>query len=401
MASPMIPVEEAQAAVWSAIRPAGAGEMVALEQAFGRYCADTVRARVDHPAFDNSSMDGYAVSVAAARERGFALPVVGVSSCGDPPGALAAGTAMRIYTGAPMPAGADAVVMQEDAQVEGERVRLPRELEAGSHVRYRGEDFRAGETLYTAGRRLNAADLALLATAGVDRINVYRRPRVLVASSGNELVRPGTTLRPGQIYESNGLGLAVQLRAAGADVTDAGAVSDDAAALRAVLARGKDYDFVITTGGASVGDRDLVKQAFAEVGTLQLWKVRIKPGKPIAFGHMGARTHFFALPGNPVSTLVTYKLFIEPALVVWHHGTPQQWRLAATAVNSFQRKPGRTEFLRARLYTEDGRLMAEALPGQGSHMVGTLRATNGFIRVEADSAGFAAGSTVDVMPLAF
>jgi molybdopterin molybdotransferase len=168
-----------------------------------------------------------------------------------------------------------------------------------------------------------------------------------------------------------------------------------------LFARAHEFDFVITSGGASAGDRDLVKQAFSEVGELHLWKVRVKPGKPLAFGRIRERTHFFALPGNPVSTLVTYKLFIEPAIVLWHHATPQQWLLDATAVNAFERQPGRTEFLRARLHTVSGRLMAEALRGQGSHMVGPLRHTNGFIRVEADSRGFAAGAAVKVLPLSF
>ncbi len=395
----MMPLEQAQTAILQAIRPVSGAETVALAQAHGRYCAEDLQAHVDHPGFDNSSMDGYAVNVGDARAHDWVLPVVGVSSCGDAPQTLAPGTAMRIYTGAPMPHGANAVAIQEDVQLQDGRARIPRTLEAGENLRCRGEDFRAGEVLYGAGRKLRATDIALLATAGAERLRVYRRPRVLVASTGNELVIPGHALAPGQIYESNGLTLAVHLRAAGAEVTDAGIVRDDVEALRALLARGKDYDFVITTGGASVGERDLVKQVFAEFGTLQLWKVRIKPGKPLAFGHIGERTHFFALPGNPVSTLVTYKLFIEPALAVWHHGEPQQWLLAATAVNSFRRQPGRTEFLRARLHAEQGRLKAEALHGQGSHMVGPLRDTNGFIRVEAESAGFAAGELVNVLPL--
>lgn len=395
----MMPLEEAQAAVLQAIRRVRETEVVELAQARGRYCAEPLLARVDHPAFDNSSMDGYAVNAADARAAGFELPVTGLSSCGDAPQTLATGSAMRIFTGAPMPRGADAVAIQEDVQRQAGRARFPETLQAGQHVRYRGEDFRAGDMLYGPGRQLRGADLALLATAGLARVTVYRRPRVLVASTGNELVTLGHTLAPGQIYESNGLALAVQLRASGADVTDAGVVRDDADALRAVLAKGKGYDFIVTTGGASVGDRDLVKQVFAEFGTLQLWKVRIKPGKPLAFGHIGERTHFFALPGNPVSTLVTYKLFIEPALTAWHHGTPEQWLLGAIAVNAFRREPGRTEFLRARLFPQDGRLMAQALHGQGSHMVGPLRDTNGFIRVEADSDGFAAGASVNVLLL--
>jgi molybdopterin molybdotransferase len=397
----MIPLEQAQSAILRAVHPAPETEIVSLEAALARYLAEPLDARVDHPGFDNSMMDGYAVNVADARAHDGLLPVVGASSCGDAPKALAPGTAMRIYTGAPLPAGADAVVIQEDVQLQDGRARLPAPIEIGDNIRRRGEDYREGERLYAPGRRLNPLDLALLGSAGIDRITVYRRARALVASTGNELVPPGHALTPGQIYESNRLAVSAQLRALGADVVDGGIVPDDAAALRAVLARSADYDFVVTSGGASVGDHDLVKQAFDEIGTIQLWKVRIKPGKPIAFGHIGERTHFFVLPGNPVSSLVTYKFFVEPAVTVWHHAAPRQWQLNAVAERGFRRRPGRTEFLRARLRADSGRLLAQPLSGQGSHMVGALRHTNGFIRVEAESDGFSAGDPIVVIPLEF
>src|SRR5258706_3369153 len=304
MAVAMISVEEAQTAILQAIQPAGDIETVALDQACGRYCAEELHATVDHPAFDNSEMDGYALELAAARKHGFVLPVVGVSSCGDAPKALDPGSAMRIYTGAPLPEGADTVVIQEDARVENQLVHLPHTTVVDQHIRRRGEDYRAGHKLYVPGRRLNAFDLALLGCAGVDRVRVYRRPRALVAATGNELMVPGQVLAPGQIYESNRLALPLQLPALGAEVVDAGIVTDDLPALRALLTRAREFDFVVTTGGASAGDHDLVKQAFGEIGTLHLWKVRVKPGKPIAFGRIDGRTHFFALPGNPVSTLV-------------------------------------------------------------------------------------------------
>lgn len=395
----MLPLEEAQKAIAQAIRPARETEIVPLEQACGRFLAQALQARVDHPAFDNSAMDGYAVRAADARAHGFVLPVMGESSCGSAPQALAHGTAMRIYTGAPLPAGADTIVIQEDVQVREGRAHLPESIEAGQYVRPRGEDYRAGTLLYSPGRRLSAPDLALIGNAGIDRVSVYRRPRAWVAATGNELVAPGQRLAPGQVYESNRLALSLQLRAIGADVVDGGIIGDDPQALRALLAQSDQYDFVITTGGASAGDHDLVKQAFGEIGTIHLWKARVKPGKPVAFGHIGERTHFFALPGNSVSSLVTYKLFVEPALLAWHHAVAQDWQLTATAVAAFRRQPGRTEFLRARLHTENGRLLAEPLPGQESHMIGTLRHTNGFIRVEAESGGFAAGDEVMVLPL--
>lgn len=394
----MLTVEEARAAVVAGVRPGTASENVPLALAHGRFLAAEACARVDNPAFDNSAMDGYALNSADLGSG--PLPVNGEASCGDAPATLAPGAAMRIFTGAPLPAGADTVVMQEDARADNGAALFPAEAKAGDHVRRRGEDFRAGEALYGAGRRLGAYDLALLSAAGLAEVSVYRPARALVVATGNELIAPGAPLAPGQIYESNRLPTILQLRALGVEVVDGGVVRDDAQALRELLARAQEFDFVITSGGASVGDHDLVKQVFGELGAINFWRVRIKPGKPIAFGRFGSRTHFFALPGNPVSSLVTFKLFVEPAIFAWYHGAPDMLEFEALAANDFRRSPGRTEYLRARLYREEGRLFAEALKGQGSHMLKPLAATNAFIRVEAESGGFVRGEVVRVLPLA-
>ena len=395
----MLTLEEARAAILAEVTPAVATETTSLAQSHGRFVARELRAQVDNPAFDNSAMDGYALRVADLPAAGYALPRRGECRCGDAPGRLAAGTTMRIFTGAPLPEGADTIVIQEDIKLEGDTVVFPKTVQPGSHLRRRGEDFHQDDVLYQPGRRLSAYDLALLSAAGVAQIPVYVSARVLVVATGDELVAPGTPLRPGQIYESNRLATILLLRELGIDAVDGGTVRDEPAALRALLKSSADFDFVITSGGASVGDHDLVKQVFAEIGQIKFWKVKIKPGKPIAFGRVGTRTHFFALPGNPVSSLVTFKLFVEPALIAWHHGIPRMPQLAATATNEFRRHPGRTEFLRAHLVSENGKLMATALRGQGSHMLGPLRETNGFIRVEADSAGFKPGETVMAVPL--
>ena len=395
----MLSLAEAQAAILGRIKPATHNEVLALARAHGRYAAAALHARVDNPAFDNSAMDGYALNNRDLIAHDFALPVMGESSCGSAPQALTPGTARRIFTGAPLPAGADTIVMQEDVVHEAGRARFPADATLGQHVRRRGEDFRAGELLYEPGRRLSAYDLALLSTAGVAQVSVYARPRALVVATGDELVAPGQELKPGQIYESNRLSTLLQLEALGAEAVDGGTVRDDPAALRALLKGASDYDFIITSGGASVGDHDLVKQVFAEIGEISFWKAKIKPGKPVAFGRLGERTHFFALPGNPVSSLVTFKLFVEPALYAWHHSKPPVLELPAIAANRFQRKPGRMEFLRARLYSENGELKAECLKGQGSHMLGTLRYTNGFIRLDEDSTGFEPGVRVTALPL--
>lgn len=395
----MLSLDEARAAILARVTPAGATETVPLSRAYGRFVADELRAQVDNPAFDNSAMDGYAIRAADLVTAGFALPRRGECRCGDAPGTLVPATTMRIFTGAPLPEGADTVVIQEDVRLEGDAVIFPKSVQPGSHLRRRGEDFRRGDNLFSPGRRLSAFDLALLSAAGLAKVPVYAPARVLVVATGDELVTPGTALKPGQIYESNRLATMLLLRELGMNAVDGGAVPDEPAALRELLRSSADFDFIITSGGASVGDHDLVKQVFREIGTIEFWKVKIKPGKPIAFGHVGARTHFFALPGNPVSSLVTFKLFVEPALIAWHHGAPRLPQLSATAANDFRRHPGRTEFVRARLTAENGRLLARALRGQGSHMLGALRETNGFIRVEADDAGFRQGEPVTVIPL--
>lgn len=395
----MLTLEEAQSAILTRVRAADRVDTVPLMRASGRFVAQGLKAVVDNPAFDNSAMDGYALAHLDLAAHGSSLPVVGESSCGSAPQTLKAGTAMRIFTGAPLPAGADTIVMQEDVTRDGERARFPADAKAGVHVRRRGEDFRAGELLYAAGKRLGVYDLALLSTAGLAQIPVYARPRVLVVATGDELVAPGQPLKPGQIYESNRLATLLQLEALGAEAIDGGTVRDEPAALRSLLKSASDYDFIITSGGASVGDHDLVKQVFAEIGEISFWRAKIKPGKPVAFGRLGECAHFFALPGNPVSSLVTFKLFVEPALYAWHHSHQPVWELPAITTNSFRRQPGRMEFLRARLYSENGELKAECLKGQGSHMVGTLRQTNGFIRIAEDSAGFVPGERVSALPL--
>ncbi len=397
--SGMLSLEEARAAILADVTPSAVTQVVSLSQAHGRFTAQALRAQVDNPAFDNSAMDGYALRAADLIAAGFRLRLSGESRCGDAPGQLTPATAMRIFTGAPLPEGADSVVIQEDVKLEGDKIVFPRSVQPGSHLRYRGEDFRRGDVLYPTGRRLSAFDLALLSAAGMAEIPVYARARVLVVATGNELVAPGAPLRPGQIYESNRLATLLLLHELGVETADGGTVRDDPEALRVLLKSSLDFDFVITSGGASVGDHDLVKQVFAEIGQIKFWKAKIKPGKPIAFGRIGARTHFFALPGNPVSSLVTFKLFVEPALIAWHHGTSHMAQLAATAANDFHRHPGRTEFVRARLVSESGKLMATALRGQGSHMLGPIRETNGFIRVEAESAGFRLGEAVTAIPL--
>jgi len=395
----MLTLEQARDAVLSRIRTATRREKIPLARANGRYLAAPVQARVDNPAFDNSAMDGYALRAADLDLANSDLTLSGEAACGDAPDRLTPGTTMRIFTGAPLPAGADTVVMQEDVERDGDRIRFPADVAVGAHIRRAGEDFRRGDALYDIGYRLSAPDLALLACAGVAEPEVFVPPRVLVLATGDELVAPGQELQPGQIYESNRIATCALLADLGIRDVDSDTVADDPATLRERLQAANDYDFIITSGGASVGDHDLVRPIFGELGRIEFWKARVKPGKPVAFGQLGDRAHFFALPGNPVSSLVTFRLFVEPALVHWHHGRHASPSLAACALAGFRRKPGRREFLRAQLTVENGTLCARPLPGQGSHQLAAFRHCNGYIVVAEESDGFNAGDTVNVEPM--
>ena len=396
----MLSLEEAQVAIMSAVRPATQRESVAIADAAGRTLAQAATATVSNPGFDNSAMDGYAVNTAELIAQDFVLPLVGESSCGDQPGTLTPNSTMRIFTGAPVPRGADAVVIQEDIKSEGGKVIFPHTVQTLQNIRHTGEDFKTGDTFFKTGHRLTAADLALLSSAGVAHVSVWARPRALVIATGNELISPGDPLAPGQIYESNRLATIVMLRELGVDVTDGGCVRDDINAVRDVLAKADEYDFVVTSGGVSVGDHDLVKKVFSEIGEIEFWKVKIKPGKPVAFGKIGDRSHFLGLPGNPVSSLVTFRLFLVPAIHAWHHASYRQPEFNAVLGNDYSRHAGRTEFLRAHLEVDgDGRIHATILKGQGSHMLGTLAQANGLVRIESDTSELKQNDAVRVMML--
>ncbi len=403
----MLNLDQAQAEIIKQVRPATEIETIPIGQALGRFLAQPVKSRVSNPAFDNSAMDGYALTHADLVNNDFSLPLAGESRCGIVPPKLTAGHCMRIFTGAPVPGGADTVVIQENITSQkigpgnklSELINFPENTQPGTNIRKQGEDFKQNDLLYETGQRLQAHDLALLSTAGIDKVAVFMRPKILVIATGDELVTPGEKLKPGQIYESNRLTTILMLKEMGAEVTDGGTAADDVESVRAILANTSDYDFVITSGGVSVGDHDLVKQVFEEFGQINFWRVRIKPGKPVAFGKLGDHGHFIALPGNPVSSLVTFKLFVLPALVAWFHGSAAMTEIPVTVTGNFKRKPGRMEFLRARIFQDGENIRCQALPGQGSHMIGTLRDCNGFIKLDVESQGFSAGEQVIFVPI--
>ena len=291
-------------------------ESVDVTSALGRILAEPIVSGREIPPWANSSMDGYAVRAADTRGGPAQLRVVGRIAAGSLPSrTVGAGEAVRIFTGAPLPDGADAVVPQEDVEVEGDRVRVPGRVAAGAYVRPRGEDVRRGDRVLSPGQRLGPAEIGLLATLGHSPVRVHRRPRVAILSTGNELADLGTEPGPGQIPNTNTYSLMAQVTEAGAVAVNLGIAPDRLEAIEERLAWGRDADVVLSSAGVSVGELDLVREALTRSGAeLHLWRVSMRPGKPITFGSW-ARRLVFGLPGNPVSAMVTFELFVRPALL--------------------------------------------------------------------------------------
>jgi molybdopterin molybdotransferase len=359
--------ETALAHILAAIAPLSA-EAVPLAEADGRYVAQEIRAHIPLPGFDNSAMDGYAVRAAEAG-AGALLRLAGEQPAGASLGlALGAGEAIRIFTGAPLPAGADAVVMQEDTRVDAATVEISGGVEPGENIRRAGSDLCAGQSLVATGEPLTPPRIGVLASQGFAQIAVARRPRVAILATGDELAGPGEPLAPGRIHESNTAMLAALIRRAGALVTLLGIAPDEPARLRESLRAGLHYDALVVCGGVSVGARDFVKQELAALGVaLDLWRVAIKPGKPFAFGR-AAGCSVFGLPGNPVSAFVTALCFVRPAILKMQ-GALETSLPAATALAAADlANPGdRPHYLRGWLadgkFTPAGRQESHALFG--------------------------------------
>jgi molybdopterin molybdotransferase len=377
----MLSVQDAVTAVLAAAGALSA-ESVPLEAAHGRVLAVPVLAPRPLPGFDNSAMDGYAVRSA---ELPATLPVVGVAAAGaplteEPPPR----TAVRIFTGAAMPPGLDAVVLQEDARRDGEQVALPA-TPPGDNVRYAGEDIAVGEPAVAAGERLGPGELGLLAALGIATIEVHRRPQVAILATGDELIEIGREPTRGQVVDSSRYALAAAVRQLGAEPIYLGIVPDDLEASRRAISAALHYDVVLTTGGVSVGDRDVVKQAFHDAGvTLELWKVAMKPGKPLAFGRRGS-TLVFGLPGNPVSSMVSFELFVRPALLGLLGVRGGQRVLAPVALlGGYRKQAGRAHYLRARVERRGAHLVATPHPKQGSAMLTSMVGINALLEIPAE-----------------
>ncbi|RNE92173.1 gephyrin-like molybdotransferase Glp [Marichromatium sp. AB31] len=376
-------------------------EPVALAAALGRVLAAPLRSPLAVPHWDHSAMDGYALRHAdlAAAADGW-LPIGQRITAGTVGAPLAPGSAARIFTGAPVPEGADTVVMQEQCERDGERVRIPPECKAGGNIRRAGEDFTAGTEVIAAGTRLGPQHLGLAASLGLAELMVRPRLRVAICASGDELVAPGAPLGPGQIYDSNRLTLGAMLTALGCEVIDLGRIPDDLEATCATLARGADAaDLVIASGGVSVGEEDHVRPAVERIGTLALHQVAIRPGKPVAFGRI-ADTPFFGSPGNPVSLFVTCALLVRP-LVLRMQGVggdlaPRRRRLPAAF--AWPRPDKRREFHRARLVEDDsGQPRVEVFASRSSASLRSLVWADGLVDL-APGVAIAPGDPVEFIP---
>jgi molybdopterin molybdotransferase len=378
--------------VLSRVRPL-AGETVPVKAAAGRVLREPAAALVDLPPFDSSAMDGYAVR---AGDTPGQLRVVGHSAAGTPfSGAVSNGEAVGISTGAEVPVGADAVVPVELVRAQGELIEVEA-VAGGAHIRGRGGDVSSGELVVTAGVRLGAPEVGALAAAGLAEVVCGRRPTVAVLATGSELRPPGEPLAPGEIYESNSILLAAQLESAGALVEPLPPVADDPPETRAALARGLDFDVLLTSGGVSVGPHDLVRGLLAELGVEE---VAVRPGKPVAFGVRGS-TLVFGLPGNPVSSLVGFELFVRPALEALQGlSDPRPRYLPGRLGSSVKRNGGRDELVRASVRVEAESMVLEALGGQESHMIVRSASADALVLVERGEGELPAGAPVRYLPI--
>lgn len=399
----MISVQEALETILKEIRPLGT-ESVPINSAPGRVLGEDIAARGSNPPWDNSAMDGYALRAAdtqgASAEKPALLRVIYDLPAGQTPKAsINKGEAVRIMTGAPVPEGADAVIMVERTSAEQGTVLVKCEARSGDHIRRSGEDFKAGEVVIKKGSLVRPSEVSMLATCGVPFVFVHKRPRVAVISTGDELCDLNEVPPPGKITNSNGYAIAALAAAAGAVPIQFGIARDNRESLKEKLTLAMSADCIVSSGGVSVGDYDFVKDVLKELGSsMKFWKVAIKPGKPLAFGVIGGKPAF-GLPGNPISSMVVFEQFVRPSLLKMA-GRRELFRrsFAARLTKDIKIKPGRMNFLRAELKADDAGFTATPLDGQGSGMISTMVKANSFIIVPQESEGFKAGDMVKVQP---
>lgn len=401
---PMMSVDEAVAIIAAKIKAVTETETVSVSDADGRVLAETVLAPLPLPPFTNSAVDGYAVrhsDLGAAAETPF--PIVGRVEAGAlSTVGIESKQAVRIFTGAPMPKGADTVFMQEDVRLEGANVVLPAGLKKGANVRPVGEDIPLGSIALPEGRRCRPQDVALIAALGLTHIQVRRRIRVAVFSTGNEIVAPGAPRGPSQLYDSNRFMLLAMLRRTGCNVSDLGILRDDRAALTQALTKAAaEHDLIITSGGVSTGEEDHVKAAVEAAGSLVLWRMAIKPGRPVAMGVVGG-TPLIGLPGNPVASFVTFTYVVRPTIFALS-GASLERVVPAQVVSTFayKKKIGRREYVRANVRKNDaGVLEGVKFPREGAGLLSSLVETDGFIELGEDTTEVKPGDVVNFLSYA-
>lgn len=374
-----------------------------LAEAAGRILARDLVAPLNVPPYDNAAVDGYAVRHRDLQPDGpTRLRLAGRSAAGHPSEAgLNPGEAQRILTGAVLPAGCDSVAMQEDCRLEGDSLVLPPGLKRGANCRRAGEDLAQGSVALQAGRRLRPVDLGLAASLGLETLPVFPALRAALFSSGDEVTAPGQPLAPGGLYDANRFSVGALLRAQGVAVTDLGILPDEPEAVAAALAEAAaGHDLIVTSGGVSVGDEDHLRAAVAARGSLHLWRIAIKPGKPLALGRLGSAL-FVGLPGNPVAAVVTFVALIRPLLQRLGGETPREpLAFPVTAGFAFEKKPGRQEWLRVCLSREDDGWQARLFPRQGSGILSSLALTDGFIVLDEAVTRVEPGQRLDFLSYA-
>ena len=398
-----MPVAKARAFIHTFLSPVKGIARVPLRSALGRVLAEDIMSPVNVPAHVNSAMDGWTFRFEDLAENPSAVfTEIGASFAGQPfAGAIGKGQCVRIFTGGVVPEGCNAVVMQEKAQAEAKSITFSAGVKLGQNVRYAGEDLKAGAVALAKGRIVRPAELGLLASLGIGEVSVYRPLRVVFFSTGDELVSIGLPLGEGQIYDSNRYTLHGMLTRIGCEVIDMGVVRDDPALLeRAFVDASEIGDVVITSGGVSVGEADYVKQLLSKLGEVVFWKIAMKPGRPLAYGKIG-KAHFFGLPGNPVSVMVTFYQFVRDALLILQgvNPLPAQPLLNAICTSAIKKAPGRTEFQRGVLYLEDGVYKVRTTGEQGSGILKSMSDANCFIMLHDHVGNVDAGATVEVQIL--
>jgi molybdopterin molybdotransferase len=381
VAAKLLPVDDVIADLLSGVNPIQETRFFSLSDASGRYLASDITSAINVPPGANSAMDGYAVNSANVVKGGL-YDISDRIAAGSVGGPLVAGTAARIFTGAQIPPDADAVVMQEDTEIVGDQVKIGTSVKPGKNVRPKGQDIAVGDTILNRGRRIQPQDLGLLASVGNSQVEIFRPLRIGLMSTGDELVEPPNPLKPGQIYNSNHYALGGLVNKLGMEVVDLGVVEDTPEATIEALTRGAQLsDCIISTGGVSVGEEDYVKGAVETLGRLDVWRLAIKPGKPLAFGNV-LGTPFFGLPGNPVSMFVTFLIIAKPYLIALQGGADAENKFLIGEADFDFQAGTRREYLRAQVHLDNNRVVLKKFSEQGSGVMSSVSWADALVEVE-------------------